>query len=300
MPRKPRKDLVKEPVIESNEIARARISPSPNSVWELRILQHIVTKNRENDKAFAVHKISTKELANTSRLSTRQHREVKKAVSRLGHMTIELPMQGRGAKFFPAFAEIDIDDAGNIEAQINPRLKPHYLGLEENFTLYALPEFRALTSIYSQLLFRYLHSWKNLNKGVYLASLEELHFLLSPTESLKKDFSLFRARILEPAHREITGKTSLKFDWEPIRKGLRKVIAVRFVFDANAKHLADEKTSNDEHAKLQRESNACFERLRQNGKECKPKPRSKRCRFCVERGRMYGKLRQKELSLGVI
>jgi plasmid replication initiation protein len=295
MAKRAKKDLVKEPVVESNDVARAKVSPAPESVWEWRIINQLVAKNRENDKAFAVHKISFKELEPTKKLSGGEHREIKKSVLKLAHITIEIPKGNRGVRVTPIFAVISLDDDGNIEAQLNHMLKPHYLALERNFTLYSLPEFRLLSSVYSQAMFRYLHSWKNLDKGEHTATLEELHALLSTPESLRKDFRNFRSRVLEPAHREITEKTGLYYEWEPVREGLRKVVAVRFVFQSlalTAPKKTPEQEANEEHARLQHESNQCYEKIYiQQRIKCVPKKRSKRCKFCLERGRMVARLR---------
>jgi plasmid replication initiation protein len=215
-------------VKESNTVARARILPPACSVWEERIIACLVAKNRQDDTAFAVHKISVGELAATARLSNDQHQKIRQAVKKLMQTGFEIPQQGRGVKFIPVFALIGIDDDGNIEAQINHLLKPHYLELDKQFALRSLPEFRALSSTYSQQLYRFLNSWKS--EPEKIVSLEELHALLDTPQSFRKDFKAFRTRVLEVAHREINASTSLEFDWEPVKQGLRKTIAVRFTF----------------------------------------------------------------------
>jgi plasmid replication initiation protein len=299
-------------VKESNAIARARLVTNKKGVWDERIIALIVSKNRADDTVFQTHTVSVRELTNIKRLSTLQHREIKKSVQNLAQAVFAIPQGTRGKKFYPVFASIEIDDDGNIKAQINLILKAHYLELQKQFALRSLPEFQALTSIYSQQMFRFLNSWKS--EPERTVPLDELHAMLGTPPSFRKDFSLFRANVLKPAHREINASTSLEYDWEPVREGLRKTVAVRFVFDVRAKRLAEARErvrelkgtakhvrppEDEELDRLQSESNACYEKFYVRlQKDCGPKKRSKRCQYCVERGRMSARLRQKQLDFG--
>ncbi|MDR3255890.1 MAG: replication initiation protein [Synergistaceae bacterium] len=296
-------------VKESNEIARARVVPQPTSVWEERIISHIVAKNRMDDTAFARHRISVQELANEKRLSTVQYQEVKKAVARLGHTAVEIRTGKRGLGVIPIFAIIDIDDDGNIQAEINHTLKSHYLELDREFTLLSLPEFRALTSIYSQQLYRYLSSWSGVDEKIVL--LMELHILLDTPPSFRKDFRSFRKYVLEVAHREINDAAqrtpsdkTLEFEWEAIKEGQRKTVAVRFVFNIVKVRLQEKRATEaaarqerDKAEEIRSAANSCYlSYYRQLKKECTPKKRSPRCKYCnSERGLM--RFRQKDLGL---
>ena len=53
--------------------------------------------------------------------------------------------------------------------------------------------------------------------------------MLDAPESLRKNFKELRRWVLEKAHKDITGLTSLQYEWEPVKKG-RAVVAVRFIF----------------------------------------------------------------------
>jgi plasmid replication initiation protein len=278
-------------VKESNIIAKAKLYPTPTSVWDERIIALIVAKNRFDDTVFKTHVISIKELADKTKLSTLQHREIKKTVKRLAQSIFGIPKGTRGEDYYPIFSMIGIDDDGNIAAQINVVLRPHYLELEREFALRSLPEFRALASTYSQQLFRFLNSWKKL--GEKTVPIEELHNFLDTPPSFRKNFNAFKQYVLEVAHREITeeNKTSLKYEWEPIKAGLRKVTAIRFIF-RRVKALGNgkrEMTEDEVIIELQSKSNQCFEKLQRTNKDCAPRPRSKTCRYCLERGRMYAK-----------
>jgi plasmid replication initiation protein len=284
-----------ELVKESNVVARAKVKPTARSVWEERVIAVIVAQNRVEDKVFQEHLIPFNEFTKEEALSTRQHREAKKAVERLSQTTYVIPVQSRGFKAFPIFAYIGIDDDGNIRAKLNSSLREHYLGLHKEFSVRSLGEFSKLTSTYSQQLFRMLNSWKGMPE--ITVSLEELHFALSVPPTFRKNFSLFRLNVLKVAHQEINTKTDLYFDWEPVRKGLRKVTGVKFVFaaakvEANAKTA--EQKAREEREKLRVSANKCWERFSAKGESCKPQKTSARCVVCCEAGRMAA---QKMLNL---
>jgi plasmid replication initiation protein len=216
-------------VKESNVIARARINPKTISVWEERIIAILASQIRTEDIEFKEQLVDVSEFPELDR-SRSQHEEIRKSIERLVQSYFEVET-ANGMKAFPIFAMLGYEN-GQLLGKFNPQLKEHFLTLHEQFALRSLPEFRRLSGVYSQQIFRFLNSWKN--AGSVEVSIKELHdFLMSPP-SFKSDFRSFRTRVLESAHAEITEKTSLQYTWEPIRKGLRKVDAIRFSFGGSA------------------------------------------------------------------
>jgi plasmid replication initiation protein len=276
-------------VKESNVVARAKIKPKTDSVWEERIISLLLARVRVGDKVFYEQTLSFEELNEGREMSSREHSEAKRAVDELGHKTYVMPYGWRGIDVYPIFQRILIDDKGNIRAKFNSELCEHFLELRKQFAIRSLPEFRQLSGTYAQQLFRFLNSWKSTVEVV--VGIGELHEFLSTPPSFRENFKAFRMRVLEPVHKEISEKTSLSYMWEPIREGLRKVIAVRFSFQsaalaniATATAMKKEKTDIGE---LQKISNQCFEKLQRTGKKCVPKRTTKRCQFCMTRGRMF-------------
>jgi hypothetical protein len=90
---------------------------------------------------------------------------------------------------------------------------------------------------------------------------------------------------------KIISHTELVYAWEPVKRGFRKVIAVRFVFDTEKAALAAKSESQKQAEaetvfELQRLSNKCFERLKRLKHPCEPQ-KSKKCDYCTTRGRMF-------------
>jgi len=289
-------------VKESNALARARIMPPTTSVWEERIISAIAARNRTDELSFREQIIKPWELSADGEINDAQFKKIKQCVKEVASKTFEIQVGQRGVMVYPIFSKLGVEDNGTIIGKFNFDLQEHYLELKKQFSMRSLPEFQALSSLYSQQLYRFLVSWRN--EAMITVPLTELHSLVDSPPSLRKDFSLFRIRVLEVAHHEINAKTELEFDWEAVKEGKRKTVAVQFIFDLRAKHLAKAKeqlatvkkslsAEDDELTRLQSESNACFEKLHVRlSKGCTPKKRSKRCTYCIERGRMHFKLQK--------
>lgn len=289
--RKTKKNITEEKstiVKESNAIARAQLRPQAESVWEERIISQIVAFNRMDDEEFPEADFMLGRLVDgRKKISGYVFQQIGKAVERLASTTYTIYHSRRKYDIFPIFARISYDN-GVISAKLNPELKPYFLQLRREFSMRSLPEFRSLSSIYSQQIYRFLCSIRALDDTD--VDIERLHFTTTAPESLKADFRKFRTRVLEPAEKEINSKTNLKFHWEPIRRG-RKVVAIRFIFDAIGADVAakvgdraDVSRENDELKKWQRLSNACYERHAKAGTTCTPNKGNK-CTYCQTRGR---------------
>jgi plasmid replication initiation protein len=134
-----------------------------------------------------------------------------------------------------------------------------------------------------------LNSWKGLNEVTI--SLEELHSLLATPPSFRKNFKEFRTRVLEIAQREITDpqKTALFFEWQPVKKGLQKVVAIKFIFNPALVKTQEtpEEQAKRELAEAQHLAESCWQTYQTVNKKCKPGKRSKKCQFCTTRGRVW-------------
>jgi plasmid replication initiation protein len=288
----PKKAIQNQLVKESNAVARAKIKPKADSVWEERIISILLAKIRVDDKIFHEQTIPFEEMNGGRAMSSREYSEAKRAIDELGHKTYVMPRGWRGIAVYPIFQSVVIDDNGNIKARFNPELAEHFLELRKQFAIRSLPEFRELSGTYAQQLFRFLNSWKG--AAEVTIGIDELHEFLSTPPSMRKDFKEFRLSVLERAYKEISEKTSLYYTWEPIRKGLRKVESIRFSFrpavalaEVATNTAKKKKAAIDDVSEIQRASNQCYEEFQRIGKACEPKRTTKRCQFCTTRGRMY-------------
>lgn len=106
-------------------------------------------------------------------------------------------------------------------------LFPHLFELKSHFTSYRLSRASGLRSVYSWRLFELLMQFKK--TGLLNMPIEEFQHSLETPETYNADFSLLRARVIEPAVKEIREKDGLAVEWEAIKAG-RKVKALKFTF----------------------------------------------------------------------
>jgi plasmid replication initiation protein len=91
---------------------------------------------------------------------------------------------------------------------------------------------------------------------------------------------------LEPSHKEITNKTDLQYEWEPVKKG-RSVVAVKFYFSLGRKAIAAAKAEKTKETKTRNANNKivqtavdCF---RAKGGTCADQDnRPQVCKVCRE------------------
>ena len=154
------------------------------------------------------------------------YKELKKAAHSLLDQKLFRKIGKNGFQGYTLFATI-IYENGIITGEFHQELKPFFLEVKKKFTRLSLNQYLKLPSVYSQQLFGFLQSWHD--QPEIEIPVPELHGMLDAPESLRKNFKEFRRRVLEKAHKDITGLTSLQYEWEPVKKG-RAVVAVRFIF----------------------------------------------------------------------
>ena len=108
-----------------------------------------------------------------------------------------------------------------------PKLLPHLMGIQGQFSSYQLQQTTALRSTYSWKLLELLNRFKKEGWAHY--TIEDFATSMEATEKQKSDFGKLRTKIIEPAVKELTEKDGWVITWETIKAG-RKVKALRFEF----------------------------------------------------------------------
>ena len=181
----------------------------------------------------------------------KRYQDISKAADVLLEQRLEQKLGKNGFAKYNLFSSISYLD-GVITGVIHGDLLPFFLTAKEQAGLYTRLNFEQyvkLPSSYSQKLFAFLSSWKS--NGTVEVSLDGLHGLLQTPDSFKKDFRNFRLRVLDKAHADIQAHTSLRYEWEPIKKG-KKVIGIRFTFQEKPLALPTENDRTKDIAKLRK------------------------------------------------
>ena len=239
----------------SNALARARWNPA--SVWEPRLIAIVASKVRSEDLDFQTYEIPISELILNSEkvLSGKTYNEVSTIVNNV--MGKVLHIQGDDGVWtkYALFSMSRYNPVSNmLEVRFDPGMKEHYLNLQKNFAKYSLLEFLLLPSVYSQRLFEILKSW--CDKPEVELTVSYLKTILEVPKSMK-NFAEFRRRVLEKAHSDITKYTSLRFEWEPIKKG-RSVESVRFIFAKKKAALTQQKKNDIDKEKQSKKNTEAY------------------------------------------
>jgi len=262
--------VIPGPVVKkSNALARA--SWSVKSVYEPRLVALVASRVRVDDQDFQDYEIPLSELLGGA-VDGRTRQLVADVVEGLLGRVLTLPRPNGWAKC-NVFSWCEYDSkAGCIRARFDPGLKEHYLNLQSHFTQYSLMEFLMLPSTYSQRLFEVLKSWNSLPEAVI--NLADLFEMLDVPASLQR-YPDFRRYVLEKAHKDITARTGLRYQWEPIKQG-RAVAAIRFTFGARSAQASDKKNQaqRSKDNALLKKAVACFK-----SGSCSPKS-NKQCDIC--------------------
>lgn len=96
---------------------------------------------------------------------------------------------------------------------------------------YRLANVINLTSRYSYILYLYLEN--NRFRGTWEVDLDELKELLRCTADTYKQYYRFNELVLKKCHQEINEKTTLHFDYEPVKRG-RTVSGVKIILETQS------------------------------------------------------------------
>ena len=242
-----------ELVKKHNELVRSKINLSGKTAS--RILACLVACIRHDETQFKdTYTVPIKSYLPDDE-GGKIYKLAREACKELATTTVETewpdPENPGGAPIFhimPFFTSIKYRK-GYVEAKFNIEMSGLLLQLRECFTQYNLMEYLTLPSLYSQKIFEILKSWSNTPEVIL--SVAELHNLLDTPPSFRADFKAFRIRVLEKAHKDIHEKTSLRFEWEPVKAG-RSVETIRFSFGPGRRAIAEAETKKAKEAKQRR------------------------------------------------
>lgn len=123
------------------------------------------------------------------------------------------------------------DGEGFVSLSFTKEMMPYLVELENQFTQYQLKQASSLRSLHSWRLlelFEQMKGSKDVN-GWLSIQLEQFWHAMEASESYRKNFSLLRKWVIEPAVKELTEKDNWLVQWEAIKTG-RKVTMLRFNF----------------------------------------------------------------------
>ena len=116
---------------------------------------------------------------------------------------------------------------GKVKLGFSPEIAPYLTMLHKRFTSYRLEEVASLRSAYAIRLFEMLVQFSE--TGLFVISVSDFKLRLGIEDKYDR-FSNLKARVIEPAIKDLTTKTSLEITWRGIKKG-KAVDRLEFQFE---------------------------------------------------------------------
>jgi len=161
----------------------------------------------------------------------------------MGQM-VEIPKE-KGFKFSALFYDINTDENGLIEFEVNPNLKPYLLNITNNFTAYDRSKISHLKSFYSIRLYELLKQYQDkTGGGWWKVTLDKLKEILKISEKQYKLYGHLKDKVILVAQKELYEKTDIKFTFEEQKKG-RRIDVLTFYISPNNKIKKDINNSID-------------------------------------------------------
>jgi len=277
-------------VKKSNELVRSKLRL--NNVYAARVFTTIASCIKESDADFQEYTFPASAFIDPNDKGGKAYDLIRKSLKNITGYAVELPLPIEDEQdekeppymIIPLFAYAHYRK-GKVTVQVHPKLKPQFIALATHFTSYNLLEYIKLSGTYSQRIFEILNSYVKTNTTKEI-SVPELQRMLNTPESMNR-YPDFKRYVLERAHKEITEKTDLEYEWEPIKTG-RTVTAIEFIFSKRAKEEAQKKQAEKERNSLNKYVQKAVECFKEKGgkeylvkgKCPSAKPKTKMCSAC--------------------
>lgn len=166
------------------------------------------------------------------RISRKLNRSsLKKAANELKNATVSV--ENRVIKWFEIY-EYD-SPSGVIKIKFNENLKQYLIQVSKKFTLTKLDSVLQLNGYYSKRFYFLLAQYLKKTECTY--DLEKLQNLLSVSDSMKKSYSNFKLRVLDPAIKDINENSNITIDFKE-NKISRSVVSIEFRIKPKPKQQA--------------------------------------------------------------
>jgi hypothetical protein len=218
-------------VVQHNALVNAGFTMS---ALEMRFFLAMLSRIGREDTTLPVCRITVKEICPDSSSAT-VYADVREMVTRMLSRILLLEILGPNGERvkqpdiqgFPLMGKaLYLKKEGIVEAVFNDHLRPYLLELTSNFTKAQLSQLLKIKRPTSHRIYWLLREY--LSFGKRTVGVDELRHILGFTDEYVDRFDHFKARVLEPAQKELA-QTDLPFTYELLKEG-RVVDSIRFLF----------------------------------------------------------------------
>ena len=212
----------------SNKLVKGRYTLSKE---EQNFIYLMISQIKTEDKDFYNYKIHIKDLESRE-LTQKNYQRYREFADTLIKKSLRIEDDQRilNANWFSSLEYIK--DTGYIYACFDPKLKPYFLELKQEFTQAKLPTLLQFNSKYSSRLYLLLKSefdrQKNFKNNLFVNhEVEDLHSRFEMPKSYIEFYSKFKNMFLKKSITEINERTELEINYTELKTG-RKITSINF------------------------------------------------------------------------
>jgi len=139
------------------------------------------------------------------------------------------------ALFTKAECKKDHNGYWQVDLMCSEDAMEYFFNIENiGYLKYRLKNVIELTSRYSYMLYLYLEG--NKLRKEFTISVSDLRKVLNAVAPKYDQYKFFNQSILKKAHDEITTRTTMKYDYKPVKKG-RNVVAIAFIIKTDEEYI---------------------------------------------------------------
>ncbi|WP_051412057.1 replication initiation protein [Halonatronum saccharophilum] len=213
-------------IVKHNEVIESKYNMTST---EAKIVAKLACMINMDDEEFKEHKFRSKDLLDELGLGETNYAALRESIERLITRKIEINQSDK-KRLVTTFLSSCVYNNKNstITLSYDPKLKPYFLQLKNNFTKYYLENILELKSFYSIRIYELLKQYERIRERTL--GLEELKKMLGAENKSYNRYNNFKRKVLLQAQEEINQKTDLKMSFEEVKTG-RKVTGIKFLID---------------------------------------------------------------------
>ncbi|RDH41633.1 replication initiation protein [Zooshikella ganghwensis] len=233
-------------VTKANKLVEASLAESAVKLTlrDQKIILAVISQISPSDPDFKSYRLSIDTLAELTNIHKNTlYSEFERISARLASCLIKIKEQDEPKGFLHTnwFADIAFKPSkGYAEFSFSRKLKPYLIGIKDTFTWYYLSKVSSLQSVYSIRLYPLLRQYLPIKsvqngktEGYRIIAIDELKDILGVDKNNYPRFADFKRRVIIQCQKEISEKTDLAFDFEPVKDG-RKITKLKFNIKSNA------------------------------------------------------------------
>jgi hypothetical protein len=217
-------DVSNRLVKKSNTAISSRVKGY--SLNQMKIMNLAISELTEHTTADEVLSFQAVDLLKAIGLGENNHTELRKSTLDMIR-GIEIPEKDGSFTQVPVFQKIKYNTGGTVDIHFHSEVLPLLVQAKTEYTKYYFQNIQRLKSSYSIKIYELCKQYQNTKQGYRDLTIEELKTYLDIPLKKYPRYCDFNSRVIKGSVSEITEKTDLKVDIEPIKKG-RSTTGIRF------------------------------------------------------------------------